>query len=114
MYTVPLKPLSVNKAWRGQRFKTIDYKAYEIEVWAKLPRALAIPPPTGGRDLVLDIEFGFSSAASDFDNPVKPFVDILQKRYNFDDRRIKRAEINVETVERGQEYIKFNLRHIAG
>ena len=31
-------------------------------------------------------EFGFSSAASDIDNPVKLLQDILQKKYSFDDK----------------------------
>ena len=29
---IEIKPLSVNTAWKGRRFKTDAYKAYEIEL----------------------------------------------------------------------------------
>jgi len=37
MITIPIKALSVNKAWRGRRFKTNDYKNFETEMLYKLP-----------------------------------------------------------------------------
>jgi hypothetical protein len=101
-----VKPMSVNEAWQGKRFKTVEYKAYEFAIWSRLPKAIEIPE-TG--DLQLHLVWGFSSASSDFDNPVKPFVDILQKRYKFNDKRIKRAFIDVENVPKGAEFIKFAI-----
>ena len=106
MHTVPVKPLSVNAAWQGRRYKTPAYKVYQFQVWPHLPDGLEIPPDC---PLEINLEFGFSSKHADFDNPVKLFVDILQKRYNFDDRRIKRATIDVEHVPKGAEYIKFQI-----
>ena len=32
-----IKPLSVNKAWQGKRFKTPEYKKYEIQMLRMLP-----------------------------------------------------------------------------
>ena len=58
------------------------------------------------------LRFGFSSASSDFDNPVKPFVDILQKRYKFNDKLIKRAIIEVDQVKKGAEFIEFDFRSL--
>lgn len=106
MNTVPIKPLSVNKAWQGKRFKTPDYKRYERDVLKILPPALKIPP---GK-LELHLHFGFSSTLADFDNPVKPFVDCLQKKYGFNDKLIRRCIIEVDDdLPKGSEFIKFKL-----
>lgn len=106
MNLVSIKPLSVNKAWKGRRFKTDAYKSYERSVKWLLPDTLDIPD---GR-LQIYLKFGFSSKASDLDNPVKPFVDVLQKKYGFDDKRIRRAIIDVDdSCKKGEEYIEFEL-----
>jgi hypothetical protein len=42
-YAIKIKPLSVNKAWQGKRFKTNEYKQYEKEVSLLLPSHLKIP-----------------------------------------------------------------------
>ena len=59
--------------------------------------------------LEIYLKWGFSHAASDWDNPVKPFQDCLQKMYGFNDNRIKRAVIDVEKVKKGDEFIEFEL-----
>jgi Holliday junction resolvase RusA-like endonuclease len=105
MIEIKIKPLSVNQCWAGRRFKTPAYKNYERYLLHVLP---PMDIPEHGPLMIL-IDFGFSSAASDWDNPIKPLQDILQKRYGFDDKRIKRAIVNVEKVAKGSEYIKFNL-----
>jgi hypothetical protein len=105
MNTIPIKPLSVNQAWQGKRFKTDSYKRYERDLMRILPKSVIIPEGP----LCLRLEFGFSSAASDWDNPIKPFQDILQKKYNFDDKRVKLGVVAVQSVKRGAEYIKFSI-----
>jgi len=62
--------------------------------------------------LSISLVFGFSSKSADFDNPVKPFVDCLQKKYRFNDRAIKRAEITVEEVKKGDEFIEFTIESL--
>ena len=57
-------------------------------------------------------EFGFSSAASDTDNPVKPFQDILSKKYKFDDKLIHEMNVKRAKVKKGGEYIKFKIEHL--
>lgn len=108
MIEVKIKPLSVNECWQGQRFKTAAYKNYERYLLQVLPD---MDIPEKG-PLIILIDFGFSSAASDWDNPIKPLQDILQKRYAFNDNRIKRAIVNVEKVPKGGEYIKFCIFEI--
>ena len=102
---VNIKPLSVNQVWQGRRFKTPIYKKYENELLFILPK-MKIPE---GK-LELTIVFGFSSSASDWDNPIKPFQDILQKRYSFNDSRVYKATIIKEIVKKGEEFIEFNIK----
>jgi len=108
MNHLPIKPMSVNEAWQGKRFKTKRYKEYERSVCLILPK---IKVPEG--ELQLELVFGFSSKLADFDNPVKPFTDCLQKKYGFNDRYIKRCIIDVHNVAKGEEFIKFEIKGLA-
>ena len=106
MHEVLIKPISVNQAWQGRRFKTQGYKAYEQELLYKLPPKIEIAEG----ELILLATFGLSNyLRSDYDNPIKPFQDVLQKKYGFDDSRIKRAIVGKERVKKGQEFIRFEL-----
>lgn len=102
-----IKPLSVNQVWQGKRFKTKAYKTYERDVLLLL-RPMEIPEGL----LQIHIIWGFSSNGSDYDNPIKPFQDCLQKKYGFNDNRLKRAIIDVEKVAKGQEYIEFEITQL--
>ena len=101
-----IKPLSVNDAWQGKRFKTRQYKEYEERLGWLLPAHYPIPE---GR-LQLTIRAGFSNKQSDVDNVCKPFLDILQKRYNFNDRQVYKIEMEKEDVTKGEEYIQFSIQ----
>ena len=101
---IDIKPLSVNGAWRGRRFKTDAYKKYERDVLTLL-RPLKIPD---GK-LHLSITFGFSSKASDIDNPLKCFIDCLQKKYGFNDKDIYKLSVEKVDVKKGSEFIDFKL-----
>ena len=101
---INIKPLSVNKCWQGRRFKTKDYKDYEEELMWKLPQAEV---PEG--ELTLELEVGLSNVQADLDNTCKPFQDILQKKYGFNDRWITKLIIIKIKVKKGEEYIKFKI-----
>ena len=102
MVKINIKPLSVNQCFQGKRYKTHKYKSYETELMlVLLPKMMYIPE---GK-LQIYLKFGFSSKASDWDNPVKPFQDILQKKYGFDDKRIFKAIVEKELVKKGDEYV---------
>ncbi len=107
MAEIKIKPLSVNKVWQGRRFKTQEYKRYESDVLLLLPE-LSIPDG----NLFILLEFGFSNSASDWDNPIKPFVDILQLKYQFNDSRIYRAEVIKTKVKKGDEFIRFDIKEL--
>lgn len=99
-----IKPLSVNEAWRGRRQKTVKYLKYQHDVMMLL-RPFDIPDG----DLCIKITFGFSNKGGDWDNPIKPFQDILQKKYGFNDSRIVEAHVKKVKVKKGQEFIEWGL-----
>ena len=98
MVKIDIKPLSVNQCWQGRRFKTVKYKQYEKDLILLLPK-IKIPEPP----YYVYYEFGFSSVASDLDNPIKPLQDILQKRYNFDDKHIFEMLVKRVKVNKGED-----------
>lgn len=104
---INIKPLSVNQCWQGKRFKTPKYKAYEKELLLLLPSNYKVPL----KPLKITLKFGFSSKLSDWDNPIKPFQDILQKKYNFNDSLIYKAIVTKEIVPKGKEYIYFKIEN---
>lgn len=104
MHSIKITPLSVNRCWQGRRFKSPLYKNYEQELFYLLPK---ITIPKG--KLKVSLVFGFSSKLNDIDNGVKPFIDILQKKYSFNDILIYEMQINKVDVPRGSEYIKFKI-----
>lgn len=106
---INIKPLSVNQAWQGKRFKTDKYKAFERELILKLGK-LEIPE---GK-LLLTATFGLSSKNADWDNPIKPFQDCLQKKYGFNDRHIYKGIIDKVDVKKGEEFIEFTLTELLG
>lgn len=102
---IDIKPLSVNQAWQGRRFKTKLYKRYEKDVMFLLPSKMDIPVG----ELKVTYKFGFSNSLSDIDNGIKSFQDILQKYYGFDDRQIFKMIVEKEIVKKGEEFIEFKI-----
>jgi Holliday junction resolvase RusA-like endonuclease len=102
---VNVKPLSVNQAWQGRRFKTPKYKQYEALVLSMLPEL------TIKKDMKyqLDLTVGYSNKLSDIDNFLKPFLDILQKKYNFNDHQIYKMIITKSITTKNNEFIIFNF-----
>jgi len=105
MIELPMKPLSVNQCWQGKRFKTPEYKAYELEMILRLP---SLKINTNG-PLRIDMTFRFSNSLCDVDNPVKPLLDILQKKYMINDKNIVSLNLSKEIVKKGNEFIKINI-----
>ena len=103
-----MKPITVNHAWRGgKRYRSDYYLAFEQELMLRLPR-MEIPE---GR-LMVSYEFGVSNKGFDYDNAIKPFQDVLQKKYDFNDSRIYEAIVRKRDVKKGDEYIKFSIMAI--
>lgn len=104
MPRINIKPLSVNEVWQGKRFKTNKYKDYQKQVSLLLPKIDLPPPP-----YEIHFTFGFSSSASDWDNPIKPTQDVLAAYYKFNDKLIKKGVVTTEKVKKGAEYFNFEI-----
>ena len=102
---IQIKPLTVNQAWKGRRFKTHKYQKYELDLLFILPRSKK--PFTDM--LRIELFFGFSNSGSDIDNPVKPILDILQKKYGFNDKSIFELNIRKCIVDKGKEFVKIGI-----
>ena len=99
------KPLSVNQAWQGKRFKTPIYKDYEKSMLLMMPKAKV----DAEEMLRVEFFFGFSNKASDLDNPVKLLMDIAQKKYCFNDKNVFEMNIRKCLVKKGEEFIQMGI-----
>lgn len=99
------KPLSVNQAWQGKRFKTPIYKDYEKSMLLMMPKAKV----DAEEMLRVEFFFGFSNKASDLDNPVKLLMDIAQKKYGFNDKNVFEMNIRKCLVKKGEEFIQMGI-----
>lgn len=105
MIKIDIKPLTINQAWKGKRFKTDKYTKYRRDVVLILPN-MEIPKE---EKLRLEVNLGLSSKLADIDNPLKPFIDCLQDKYGFDDRQIFELNVKKEIVPKGKEFIEFEI-----
>lgn len=55
MIRIKIKPLSVNDAWKGQRFKTKEYKQYEQDLMFILPKTKIILEPKRSIKYILSL-----------------------------------------------------------
>ena len=98
-----IKPLSINVAFQGKRYKSPEYKKYEIQVLRLLPD---IEIKEFKR---LKITYGFSNMMSDIDNPTKLVLDLLQKKYNVNDRDLIYLVLHKEKTKKGEEFIEIDF-----
>ena len=101
---INIVPISINACWQGKRFKTKKYLAYEKEMLLKL-KPLRMPPPP----YAINIQLGLSSTLADIDNPIKPLLDIIQKKYAINDKDIFELHIEKRIVKKGFEFIDFKI-----
>ena len=105
---IQIKPLSINQAYQGRRYKTDKCKAFEKELMLKLP---PLKLKYTGK-LKVQLDYGFSSVLSDIDNPNKMVIDVLQKKYKFNDNQIFELNQKKEIVPKGKEYIKLTINEL--
>ena len=105
MIKLQIKPLSINEAYRGRRFRTPQYDTYIRQMMFALPDKLTIPQS----NIKIFIEFVYSSHSSDIDNGLKCFIDCLQKKYGFNDKLITELNVRKIKVEKSKEHIIFEI-----
>lgn len=105
--TLPIKAMTVNQCWRGRRYKTKKYEEYENELLNILPELKV----EDKRPLRLTVEFGISTT-QDIDNGLKPLIDILQKKYLFNDRYIMELNIKKTVVKKIEHFIKIKFEYL--
>ncbi|MDE2439270.1 MAG: RusA family crossover junction endodeoxyribonuclease [Patescibacteria group bacterium] len=102
---IKIKPLSVNRCWQGRRFKTKEYIEYEKEMMLMLPKCKM----EKGVPLCVRITLWIDQRA-DIDNPIKPILDILQKKYGFNDRDIMTLTVNkIVQKSKKDNYIEIEI-----
>lgn len=106
---LPVKPLSANDAWKiskkGYMYKTPEYYAYQKEILTYLD----LKPINIDRNSLLSFKANFGTVRTDLDNCEKPFIDILEKAYDFNDSMIDEIHVKKHRVKRGLEYIEFAI-----
>ena len=118
---ISIKPLSANDSYipalktiKGTRKKTLrfvkskKYIGYEQELLWKLPAGKV----SMDRLLGIYVDFIFATKMSDLDNAEKPFLDVLQKKYGFNDNQIYKLIVRKEIVKKGKEFILFTLKRL--
>ncbi len=105
MEIIKIKPLSVNRSYQGRRFSTPELKAYKEALMYLLPKMVVQKK----RKLSVHYVFGLSSKLADLDNNIKSFQDTLCERYGFNDRDIYELYAEKKIVEKGKEYVAFDI-----
>jgi len=105
---IKIKPFSINEMYYGKKTMTKAYRFFR--------KAFLANAPTFTRrvrrdaQLQVTLAFGFSSRASDADNPIKPTLDALQIAVGFDDKPVYKLVVTKEIVKRGYEYIDYEIK----
>lgn len=97
-----IKPISVNAAFQGRRFKTVECMRYEDELWYALPQKAMV---MGEVEIWFEI-YLVNYARTDISNLIKVTEDILVKKgYIEDDRKVKvmhiskiKSHVNLMTI----------------
>lgn len=103
-----IKPLSINKAFQGRRFKTQDYKQFEKD-FSTLIKYQKMKKFKGS--VKIEIGFGFKNKLSDIDNCLKPIFDVLVKNKIIEDDRFIN-ELYVKKSISAEDYFYIEIENI--
>lgn len=108
MEKMKIKPLSINDAWQGRRYKTPKYIRYTKDV-SKLLLMHKKPKIEKGEKVRIHYIFHIFNMRSDVDNFIKGFQDILFTWLGIDDSRIVKLTAEKIKCEKGQESIEWDI-----
>jgi Holliday junction resolvase RusA-like endonuclease len=105
--TFKIKPLSINQAFQGRRFKTNLYKCYERDLNAIGGK---FEPIKGNVEVIIEWYLK-NDKMTDIDNPTKLVLDFLTKAGAYeDDRKIR--ELHLYKYHADQDYFKITINKI--
>ena len=107
MESIKIKPLSINDAWQGRRYKTTAYNKYAEEVGLLLLKKTK--PTIKSKQVRIYYVFHLSNMRADVDNFIKAFQDILFKWLGIDDSRIYRLTAEKVKCKKGEERIEWGI-----
>lgn len=105
MLVLPIKPLSVNEAWQGKRYKTDKYKKYCRDIKMLLPNNIELPKGKFG----IRFHFYFSNKRSDWDNPIKTTQDAICAAYGLNDDNMYLGIVEKFICPKGEERTEFEI-----
>ncbi|WP_443088706.1 RusA family crossover junction endodeoxyribonuclease [Vibrio sp. SCSIO 43137] len=100
--------MSANDMYQGRKVKSSAYRRWEMQVARGLPD-ITIPKET---KLSVRAIVRYSNKASDLDNAAKSMLDVLQKRYKFDDKFVYVLKLYKVLVPRGQEGLTIKITEL--
>ena len=107
MYELPIKALSVNRAWQGRRYRSVAYNQFRRVVSVFLNKIRPTKPPE--KPILFHGEWGVSNMRSDTDNPCKPFLDILFEWWDMKDHWVEFIMLEKTKTAKGKEYVRFHV-----
>ena len=107
---IPIRALSVNKAFYGRKVLTEEARLYK-EKFAYLLNANKPCGDIPDGDLIIIFEFGLSQyKRSDVDNCIKIALDCICSHLKIDDRIFVGIACRKVRVKNGREYISFIIK----
>ena len=107
MNYIKVKPLSINDAWQGRRYKTPKYNKFAEEVHLRLLAYKRPNLPDG--PLSIHYRFHVFNMRSDVDNFIKAFQDVLFNWIGIDDSRIVRLTAEKIKCQKYKEKIEWTI-----
>ena len=107
MYTLELKPISVNEAYKGRKWMTDKHREFK-KVAAILLSRMDFPKLKEKEPFYIIYHF-YTDASVDIDNMVKVVQDCITQCLGTDDRYIYGLYIEKHKIKRGNERIEFNI-----
>ena len=108
-YFVNVKPFSTNEMYEGIKKRSRFYDDFHFLVWKNLEFKNQFEIKKWDK-LELNVWFFVKSFQSDLDNLLKPFIDFLQEKLNFNDKQIFKIKCEKFVINEnlwGKEWIEF-------
>ena len=108
MHTLKIKPLSVNDAYKGRKYKTSNHHKFKDHITILLKNKRILKLEKKERFYIL-YHFYISNIQNDVDNLIKLTQDAICNKIGTDDRYIMGIHAKKFIVKKGQEHIKFKI-----